>query len=111
MLVIKLFYNLDLMILLAYMVYFMYMSTHVTITIIDKTLSYKSIITKVSHRSLPESLLYNSTYEFVIHQNLPLILSFIIDVLQFFGIDLLYLISSWHEDFIQSTITIFCPTY
>lgn len=94
-----------------YIVHLIYLFTYITITIIDKTFPYKSIMAKVSYKFSPKFLFDYITYEFVFHQNLLSILSFIIDILQFFGIDLFYLVLPWHKNLIQPTTSIFCLTH
>ena len=50
-------------------------------------------------------------HESVIHQNPSSILSFIVDILQIFSIDLPYSISPWYKDLIQPTTTTRRPTH
>lgn len=88
------------MTLLAYMIHIIYVFTYIIITIIDKTLLYKFIIAKVSHKSLSKFLFDFITYGSVFKQNPSSILLFIVDILYLFEIDLFYLILSLHEDLI-----------
>lgn len=70
------------------------MFTCISLTVTNKTLTYKSIIAKISYKSLLKSLLNFIIYKTIFYSNLLSILPFIVDILHFFVIDLPYLILS-----------------